>query len=194
MTNRCRFWARAPWGVDLIFDSAADHPRWICARLLVAGQPSAAGGYPWRPGDSRMSGPQMTSIRHYDPPARYSFIARSTGLRGLRARARARSARARVETVSARHTWRVISDSGLRPRYPAVEIYRAELGAIRVRSIWWRADWMAASTAVRESLLRLDERRRLLGESPLGPVLLTSDARRAGPAGTAQTVTDTRRS
>ncbi|CAG7405762.1 hypothetical protein PICSAR70_04558 [Mycobacterium avium subsp. paratuberculosis] len=35
-------------------------------------------------------------------------------------------------------------------------------------------------------LLRLDERRRLLGQPPLGPALLTADARAAGlplPAG-----------
>ena len=32
----------------------------------------------------------------------------------------------------------------------------------------------------RKSLLRLDERRRLLGQPPLGPMLLTADAQRAG--------------
>jgi arabinofuranan 3-O-arabinosyltransferase len=45
-----------------------------------------------------------------------------------------------------------------------------------------------------EALLRLDERRRLLGQPPLGPMLLTGDAQRAGltlPPGKGVTVTDT---
>ena len=45
-----------------------------------------------------------------------------------------------------------------------------------------------------EVLLRLDERRRLAGQPPLGPVLMTADAERARlpiPAGTGVTVTDT---
>jgi arabinofuranan 3-O-arabinosyltransferase len=42
-----------------------------------------------------------------------------------------------------------------------------------------------------EVLLRLDERRRLLGQRPLGPVLLTADAQRAGLAAPVVTVTDT---
>ena len=42
-----------------------------------------------------------------------------------------------------------------------------------------------------ESLLRLDERRRLSGERPLGPMLLTPDALRAGLSAPLVTVTDT---
>ncbi|HEX7824645.1 MAG TPA: alpha-(1-_3)-arabinofuranosyltransferase family protein, partial [Mycobacterium sp.] len=40
-------------------------------------------------------------------------------------------------------------------------------------------------------LLRLDERRRLLGQAPLGPMLLTTDAERAGLPAPVVTVTDT---
>ena len=40
-------------------------------------------------------------------------------------------------------------------------------------------------------LLRLDERRRLLGQPPLGPMLLTADAQRAGLPVPVVTVTDT---
>ena len=42
-----------------------------------------------------------------------------------------------------------------------------------------------------EALLRLDERRRLLGQPPLGPMLLTADAQRAGLPVPVVTVTDT---
>ncbi len=42
------------------------------------------------------------------------------------------------------------------------------------------ADAMARVDGGPESLLRLDERRRLLGQPPLGPMLLTADAQRAG--------------
>ncbi len=42
-----------------------------------------------------------------------------------------------------------------------------------------------------ESLLRLDERRRLSGQPPLGPMLLTPDALRAGLPAPVVTVTDT---
>jgi arabinofuranan 3-O-arabinosyltransferase len=42
-----------------------------------------------------------------------------------------------------------------------------------------------------EALLRLDERRRLLNQPPLGPILLTADAQRAGLPTPVVTVTDT---
>ena len=42
-----------------------------------------------------------------------------------------------------------------------------------------------------EALLRLDERRRLLDQPPLGPMLLTADAQRAGLPTPVVTVTDT---
>jgi arabinofuranan 3-O-arabinosyltransferase len=89
-----------------------------------------------------------------------------------------------------------ISDSGLRPRYPAVQIYRVQpIGAAAPDGPYFSA----ASEMVRvaggpESLLRIDERRRLLGEPALGPMLLTSDAHRAGlstPPGRGVIVTDT---
>jgi len=87
-----------------------------------------------------------------------------------------------------------ITDSGLRPMYPAVEIYRVD-GAGNAG-----APYLADTTRIArvdggpEVLLRLDERRRLLGQRPLGPVLLTQDARAAGvplPPGVGVTVTDT---
>jgi len=83
-----------------------------------------------------------------------------------------------------------ITDSGLRPRYPAVEIYRVE-GTIPTRPYLTDADAMARIDGGPEALLRLDERRRLLGQPPLGPMLLTSDAQRAGLGVPVVTVTDT---
>lgn len=82
-----------------------------------------------------------------------------------------------------------VSDSGLRPRYPAVEIYRvaAPAGAPHFAD----TDRMPRVDGGPEVLLRLDERRRLLGEPPLGPVLMTADARAAGLPTPLVTVTDT---
>ncbi|HET7664731.1 MAG TPA: alpha-(1-_3)-arabinofuranosyltransferase [Mycobacterium sp.] len=86
-----------------------------------------------------------------------------------------------------------ITDSGLRPRFPAVEIYRVD-GPLGMRPYLVDTDAMARVDGGPEALLRLDERRRLLGQPPLGPMLLTGDARRAGlalPPGNGVTVTDT---
>jgi len=89
-----------------------------------------------------------------------------------------------------------ISDSGLRPRFPAIEIYRVrpvgtgDPGSPYLSS----ANAMVRVDGGPESLLRIDERRRLLGQPPLGPLLLTSDAQRAGlstPPGRGVIVTDT---
>ena len=52
-------------------------------------------------------------------------------------------------------------------------------------------DAMARVDGGPEALLRLNERRRLLGQPPLGPMLLTADAQRAGLAVPVVTVTDT---
>ena len=89
-----------------------------------------------------------------------------------------------------------ITDSGLRPRYPAVEIYRvnAAAPAVPVTPYLTDTDAMARVDGAPEVLLRLDERRHLLGQSPLGPMLLTGDAQEAGlavPAGTGVILTDT---
>lgn len=95
-----------------------------------------------------------------------------------------------------------ITDSGLRPMFKAIQIYRvdpagpAEAGADVRPGAPYLTD---AAAPVRvaggpESLLRIDERRRLLRQPPLGPMLLLSDARRAGlgtPAGDGVIVTDT---
>ena len=88
-----------------------------------------------------------------------------------------------------------ISDSGLRLRYPAVEIYRVTgrdnaMGPVGAPYLA-DTDTLARVDGGPEVLLRLDERRRLLDQSPLGPVLLTGDARQAGLPTPVVTVTDT---
>lgn len=84
-----------------------------------------------------------------------------------------------------------ITDSGLRPPYPAVEIYRVETSTNPGAPYLTDALQPARVDGGPEVLLRLDERRRLLGQPPLGPVLLTQDARAAGLPAAAVTVTDT---
>lgn len=88
-----------------------------------------------------------------------------------------------------------ITDSGLRPRYPAVEIFRVEPAHTGVENPGapYLADTadLARIDGGPEVLLRLDERRRSAGDSPLGPVLLTQDARAAGLPTELVTVTDT---
>ncbi|MGV0731103.1 alpha-(1-_3)-arabinofuranosyltransferase family protein [Mycolicibacter sinensis] len=90
-----------------------------------------------------------------------------------------------------------VSDSGLRPAYPAIEIYRVGDPAAGANP---GAPYLADLDAMRrvaggpEVLLRLDEHRRMRGEPVLGPVLMTADARRAGlgaPRNGGITVTDT---
>ena len=85
-----------------------------------------------------------------------------------------------------------VTDSGLRPRYPAVEIYRVDAaagdpGAPYLADI----DRLARVDGGPEVLLRLDERRRLTGQRPLGPVLMTADAVGAGLPVPVVTATDT---
>ncbi len=85
-----------------------------------------------------------------------------------------------------------VSDSGLRPRYPAVEIYRVtattgDPAAPYLADI----DQMPRVDGGPEALLRLDERRRLSAQSPLGPALMTADAVAAGLPVPVVTVTDT---
>jgi arabinofuranan 3-O-arabinosyltransferase len=83
-----------------------------------------------------------------------------------------------------------ITDSGLRPRFPAVEIYKVD-GSPGMHPYLVDTDAMARVDGGPEALLRLDERRRLLGQPPLGPMLLTGDAQRAGLPAPTVTVTDT---
>ncbi|HEX2289867.1 MAG TPA: alpha-(1-_3)-arabinofuranosyltransferase, partial [Pseudonocardiaceae bacterium] len=83
-----------------------------------------------------------------------------------------------------------VTDSGLRPKYPAVEIYRVR-PATPVAPYSVDADAMARVDGAPEALLRLDERRRLLGQPSLGPMMLTADAQRAGLPVPVVTVTDT---
>jgi arabinofuranan 3-O-arabinosyltransferase len=84
-----------------------------------------------------------------------------------------------------------VADSGLRPRYPAVEIYRVDVAGDPGAPYFVDADRMARVDGGPEVLLRLDERRRLLGRPAVGPVLMTGDARGAGLAAPLVTVTDT---
>jgi len=96
-----------------------------------------------------------------------------------------------------------ISDSGLRPLFPAIEIYRVGSVAPEVSGTPAGnpgAPYLADANAMvqvaggPESLLRIDERRRLAGRPPLGPMLLSADAQRAGlspPPGRGVIVTDT---
>ncbi len=84
-----------------------------------------------------------------------------------------------------------ITDSGLRPKYPAVEIYRVDAETNPSAPYLVDTDAMARVDGGPEALLRLDERRRLLGRPPLGPMLLTADAQRAGLPVPLVTVTDT---
>ncbi len=88
-----------------------------------------------------------------------------------------------------------VADSGLRPRYPALEIYKVvyrvavtgDPGAPYFADV----DRLPRVDGGPEVLLRLDERRRLQGRPPLGPVLMTADARGAGLPVPTVTVTDT---
>jgi arabinofuranan 3-O-arabinosyltransferase len=85
-----------------------------------------------------------------------------------------------------------VTDSDLRPRYPAVEIYRVtaiagDPGAPYLAD----TDGLPRVDGGPEALLRLDERRRLAGRPPLGPALLTADAVGAGLPVPVVTVTDT---
>ena len=84
-----------------------------------------------------------------------------------------------------------VADSGLRPRYPAVEIYRVAVEGDPGAPYFVDTDRLARIDGGPEVLLRLDERRRLLGQPPLGPVLMTADARGAGLPAPLVTVTDT---
>lgn len=84
-----------------------------------------------------------------------------------------------------------VADSGLRPRYPAVEIYRVDAATEPMKPYVAQTDTVARVDGGPESLLRLDERRRLSGRPPLGPMLLTQDAVRAGLPAPLVTVTDT---
>jgi arabinofuranan 3-O-arabinosyltransferase len=83
-----------------------------------------------------------------------------------------------------------VTDSGLRPLYPAVEIYRVD-ATMPVTPYLVDTDSMPRVDGGPEALLRLDERRRLKGQPPRGPMLLTSDAEQAGLPVPVVTVTDT---
>ncbi|OHV00683.1 alpha-(1-_3)-arabinofuranosyltransferase [Mycobacterium talmoniae] len=96
------------------------------------------------------------------------------------------------DPVGPGHVAGFVSDSGLRPAYPAVEIYRVDTAAGNPGAPYFTdTDALARVDGGPEVLLRLDERQRLLDRPPLGPVLMTADARRAGLPTPVVTVTDT---
>ncbi|MBV8965368.1 MAG: DUF3367 domain-containing protein [Mycobacteriaceae bacterium] len=85
-----------------------------------------------------------------------------------------------------------VADSDLRPLYPAIEIYRVDSpfgtpGAPYVADV----NALPRIDGGPEALLRLAERRRLQGQPPLGPAVLTADAQRAGLPVPLVTITDT---
>jgi arabinofuranan 3-O-arabinosyltransferase len=82
-----------------------------------------------------------------------------------------------------------VTDSGLRPRYPAVEIYHVDVPTRGPYLV--DVDQLPRVDGGPEALLRLDERRRLSGQPPLGPALLTADAVAADLPVPVATVTDT---
>jgi len=88
-----------------------------------------------------------------------------------------------------------VADSGMRPRYPAIEIYRVgpldDWVADPAAPYFADIDQLPRVDGGPEALLRLDERRRLLGHSGLGPVLMSADARSAGLPAPVVTATDT---
>jgi arabinofuranan 3-O-arabinosyltransferase len=83
-----------------------------------------------------------------------------------------------------------VADSDLRPQYPAVQIYRVGAGNVGAPYFADTAG-MPRIAGSPEALLRVDERRRLRGDPPIGPALLTTDAQRAGLPSPIVTVTDT---
>ena len=84
-----------------------------------------------------------------------------------------------------------VADSDLRPKYPAVEIYRVDAAANAGAPYLADVEAMPRVDGGPEALLRLDERRRLQGAPGLGPALLTADAQRAGLPVPVVTITDT---
>ena len=84
-----------------------------------------------------------------------------------------------------------VADSDLRPKYPAVEIYRVDAAVNAGAPYLADVDAMPRVDGGPEALLRLDERRRLQGAPGLGPALLTADAQRAGLPVPVVTITDT---
>lgn len=89
-----------------------------------------------------------------------------------------------------------VADSELRPWYPAVEIYRVAVsdGTNPGKPYFADTDQLPRIDGGPEVLLRLDERRRLLGQPALGPALMTADAQFAGlplPSRAEVTITDT---
>ncbi|MEU9805707.1 alpha-(1-_3)-arabinofuranosyltransferase [Mycobacterium sp. NPDC050853] len=94
-----------------------------------------------------------------------------------------------------------VADSDLRPQYPAIEIYAVQPQGRRHPDLPYYlqhygdpyfADLnsMPLVAGGPEALLRLNERRRQLGQQPLGPALLATDATHAGLRPGATVVTD----
>ncbi|EGD53257.1 alpha-(1-_3)-arabinofuranosyltransferase [Gordonia neofelifaecis] len=85
----------------------------------------------------------------------------------------------------------VVVDDGLRPPMPAVTIYRVTPGAVAGQPGLVDVDAMSRVSGGPEALLSVEDSRRRAGLDPLGPALLTADARRAGLPDRPEIVTDT---
>ena len=82
----------------------------------------------------------------------------------------------------------VVVDDGLRPKLPAVTVYRVE-GAVGGPTLVDAAT-MPRVTGGPEALLSVEDSRRRAGLPPLGPAVLAADAARAGMPPSSMVVTD----
>ncbi|MBM7365584.1 DUF3367 domain-containing protein [Gordonia hydrophobica] len=83
----------------------------------------------------------------------------------------------------------VVVDDGLRPKLPAITVYRVDGAAGGPTLV--DVDAMPRVSGGPESLLSVEDARRRAGLGPLGPALLAADAARAGLPPSSMTVTDT---
>ena len=166
-TNHCRCSATAPWGVrDSIPLTPPETIRALDSvqRLFAAGRPSAG-----LADTLARQGISYVVVRNdLDPEtsrsARPILVHRAIdGSPGLEKVAQF------GDPVGPGTLAGFITDSGLRPRYPAVEIYRVDApSSTPVAPYLVDTDAMARVDGAPEALLRLDERRRLLGPAAAG--------------------------
>ncbi len=174
----------SPWGVrdSIPLTPPADDPRAGLRAAAVRRGPAVrrAGRYPCPAGDLLSGGAQRPRSRHVavgaaaaGPPRDRRFTRADQGGRVRRAGGPGHADRVSSPTAGCGRSTR------------RCEIYRVDAGSATVPTgapYLADTDAMARVDGGPEALLRLDERRRLLGQPPLGPVLLTADAQRAGLA------------
>ena len=87
----------------------------------------------------------------------------------------------------------IVSDSGLRPKLPAIQIFRVDSSVAfpGTRPATVPLDAMPRVAGGPESLAQLQNNAAIADESPLGPVVLQSDADKAGLPEVPMVVTDT---